>query len=52
MSTVKILSFKNNERDKKLLEYIKNKSLSYYVKELIYKDMVACTQSKTSKIEE
>lgn len=37
MAVVKAVSFKDSERE--LIEFIKNKDFSYYVKELIRKDM-------------
>ena len=45
-SIVKSVSFKNNIRDKKIFDFIKDKDFSYYVKDLIFKDMnkITCPQ--------
>lgn len=50
-SIVKSVSFKNNIRDKKIFDFIKDKDFSYYVKDLIYKDMInkACPQNYKNK---
>lgn len=42
MAVVKAVSFKNSEEE--LIQYVDSKDFSYYVKELIRKDMKECEE--------